>query len=129
MDSSNLKVADQTWIATALLHREQPSRPGFRIAEIVDRAAQEGLHRPLRPGVQVHATLHCVAGRRPNGGHRHYRMLSETDGGLRRLFRAGDPVHPYRSGKMIPQREDIPEVYLIDWYLSEYNPGALDGEQ
>jgi hypothetical protein len=124
-----VKVADETWIAAALLHREDSQRPGFRISEIVDRAAQEGLHTPLRPGVQVHATLHCVAGRRPNGGH--YRMLTETEDGGRRLFRTGDPVHAYRGGKMYPRRDEIPEAYryLIDWYVNEYNPGAADEER
>jgi hypothetical protein len=83
------------------------------------------------PGIslaQVHATLHCVAGRRPNGGH--YRMFTETEDGLRRLFHAGDPVHAYPRGKMYP-RDEIPEAYryLIDWYVNEYNPAADDDER
>lgn len=76
---------------------------GFAWQRLSIAPAQEGLwlHKPLRPGVQVHATLHSVAGRRPNGGHD--RMLTETDDGLRRLFREGDPVHPYRGGKIYPR--------------------------
>ena len=46
-----IKVADEVWIATALLHREQPKRPDFNVQEIVDRARQERIHPELRPGV------------------------------------------------------------------------------
>ena len=38
-----LKVADEVWLATALLHREHPDRADFTVAEIVERARQEGL--------------------------------------------------------------------------------------
>ncbi len=73
---TKVKVADEVWIATALLHREDPGAPDFLIDEIVDRARREGLHEPLRPGVYVHVVLHCVANRQPNPGR--YRMLFET---------------------------------------------------
>ena len=33
----SIKVADEVWIGTALLHREQPARESFSTAEIVDR--------------------------------------------------------------------------------------------
>jgi hypothetical protein len=58
-------------------------------------------------------------------------MFTETEDGLRRLFRAGDPVHPYRGGKMYPRRDEIPEQYryLIDWYVNEYNQGADDEDR
>src|SRR5712691_12463157 len=56
-----LKVADEVWLAAALLHREQPDRADYTVAEIVERARQEGLTPDLRPGVYVHAVLHCVA--------------------------------------------------------------------
>src|SRR5205085_7010490 len=36
-----LKVADEVWIAVALLHREHPERGDFTIEEIVDRAKLE----------------------------------------------------------------------------------------
>src|SRR5437879_7267058 len=42
---TKLKVADEVWIATALLHREHPAAPDFSIDEIVDRARREGLPR------------------------------------------------------------------------------------
>lgn len=111
-----IKVADETWIGTALLHYEHPDRKDFSVHEIVDRVAQEALHQPLRPGVQVHATLHCVANKRPNPGN--YRMLTETGRGRRRLYRHTDEVHPYRQGKIVPDQQDIPSKYhfLINWY-------------
>ena len=112
-----VKVADEVWISTALLHREHSKRAAFRVEEIVARAQKEGLVRPLRPGVYVHVVQHCVANRPPNPGR--YRMLFETAEGERRLYRRGDPYHPGRDGaKITPAREDLPERYreLIDWY-------------
>jgi hypothetical protein len=136
-----LKVADEVWIATALLHRENPNQPDFSIEEIVARAQKEGLAQgsPLgvnvhvgrpgtkgatqvlvpvtRPGVYVHVVQHCVANRPPNPGR--YRMLYETSPGRRRLFRPGDSYHPAREGaKSNPNREEMPYGYdgLISWY-------------
>lgn len=115
-----VKVADEVWIATALLHREHHEREDYTIQEIVDRAETENVYGELRPGVRVHATQHCVANRPPNPGG--YIMLYATGKRTRRLFRPGDPVHPRRNGKVIPNREDIPERYheLLDWYATEY---------
>lgn len=118
-----IRVADEVWIATALLHREHPEREDFSISEIVERAEREMLAKPLRPGVRVHVTVHCVAGLAPNPGR--YCMLHATTSGRRRLWRAGDPIHPERVGaKVVPAAEEIPEAYrhLLDWYRSEYAP-------
>jgi hypothetical protein len=112
-----VKVADEVWIATALLHRERSSEPDFAIEEIVDRAAREQIAGPIRPGVYVHVVQHCVANRHPNPGR--YRMLFETAGGRRRLFRPGDAYHPQREGaKTSPNSEDLPNGYagLLQWY-------------
>jgi len=112
-----LKVADEAWIAAALLHREHPDREDFTIEEIVQRAKQEVPVRPLRPGVYVHVVQHCVANRPPNPGR--YRMLFETAPGRRRLFRKGDAYHPAREdAKIIPDRENIPDACadLLNWY-------------
>ena len=104
---AKVKVADEVWIATALLHREQPNQADFAVEEIVDRAQKEGIERPLRPGVYVHVVQHCVANRPPNPGR--YRMLFETAEGRRRLFRKGDTYHPAREGaKITPAPEDLP---------------------
>jgi len=112
-----VKVADEVWIAAALLHREHPSEQDFAIEQIVERARREGLHKPLRPGVYVHVVQHCVANRPPNPGR--YRMLYETSEGRRRLYRESDPQHAEREeGKVVPDAADIPAVYgeLLDWY-------------
>lgn len=116
-----LKVADEVWIATALLHREYPERDDFSVAEIVERARKEGLTPQLRPGVYVHAIQHCVANRPPNPGR--YRMLLETGPNRRRLYRAGDPAdEARRGGKVTPVRAAIPSRYhpLLDWYEKDY---------
>jgi hypothetical protein len=111
------KVADEVWIATALLHRDHPDQSDFEIEEIVQRAAKEAGAQPLRPGVYVHIVQHCVANRAPNPGR--YRMLIETSPGRRRLFRIGDSYHPAREGsKTSPEREEMAEKYreLLNWY-------------
>lgn len=120
---STVRVADEVWVAAALLHRENPGRGSFTVAEIVARAATEAMHPTVRKGVEVHAYLHCVADRPPNPGR--YRMLTAV-GNKRRLFRPGDPEHPERRGaKSVPIREQLPDSHqhLIDWYHAQYlNP-------
>lgn len=116
-----VKVADEVWIATALLHREQPKRQDFTVQEIVDRAARERVHDSLRPGVAIHAYQHCVATLAPNTAR--YRMLTATGKNKRRIFRPGDEHHPDREGgKITPKKEEIPEEYwpLVDWYASRF---------
>ncbi len=113
----DVKVADEVWIATALLQMENPGRADFSIAQIVERAQAEGLTEELRPGVRQHAQQHCVATlpASPNT----YRMLTETRPKHRRLFRLGDAMHQdRREGKMTPQVQDLPEryEYLLGWY-------------
>ena len=116
-----IRVADELWIAVALLQREHPNKKDFSVEEILDRAREEGVFGELRPGVYVHAIQHCVANRPPNPGR--YRMLYETGKTRRRLFRPGDSYNPAREdSKTIPAREDIPAKYryLLDWYDAEY---------
>jgi hypothetical protein len=113
-----LKVADEVWIATALLHREDSSRADFAVEEIVERARREKLFETLRPGIYTHAQMHCVANRPPNPGR--YRMLFETRPGHRRLYCAGDPFDPRREGsKTAPTPSQIPAKYrpLLQWQL------------
>jgi hypothetical protein len=112
-----LKVADEVWIATALLHREHPDRSDFSLEEIQARVEKEALTGSLRPGVYVHIVQHCVANRAPNPGR--YRVLFETGPGRRRLFRKGDAYHPAREGaKVTPRAEDLWNGYdnLLTWY-------------
>jgi hypothetical protein len=110
-------VADEVWVAAALLHRAFPKRADFTIREIVDRVEKEGLHPELRRGVYVHVVQHCVANRAPNPGR--YRMLYETRRGHRRLFMPGDDWHPGRkAGRTRPDAEALPERWrgLLEWY-------------
>jgi len=114
---ATVRVADEVWVATALLHRENPKREDFEIREIVERAAKENLHPTRRPGVYVHVVQHCVANRRADPGR--HRMLYETQPGHRRLFRAGDDWHPDRKdGRIVPTADALPERYrdLLEWY-------------
>ena len=83
LTEKDVKVADEVWIVTALLQREAPEREDFAVEEIVERARQEKVFETLRPGVYIHAQMHCVANRPPNPGR--YRMLFETRPGRRRL--------------------------------------------
>lgn len=126
LSKTHVKVADEVWIVTALLHREQPDRLDFTIEEIMARSQREGIVQPQRPGFYVHVVQHCVANRLPNPGR--YRMLLETASGRRRLFRRGDSYDPQREGgKIVPAREDLPEPFreLVDWY-GEWTQHAVD---
>lgn len=118
-------VADEVWIATALLHKRNPGKSDFAVTEIVRQAETEKIDGPgpLRPGVRIHAYLHCVANKPPSPAR--YRMLVETSKGRRRLFRPGDPCHHLRTGKNVPNEKDIPEKYrkLLDWYHRDYTEG------
>lgn len=111
-----LLVADEVWVATALLHREQPERLDFSLKEIERRLARL-TPGDVRGGVYPHISLHCVANLPPNPGR--YRMLFATAKSRRRLFRPGDVFHPDREGaKTTPAREDLPLNLqgLLDWY-------------
>jgi hypothetical protein len=120
-----LKVADQVWIATALLHLENPERTDFSKQEIRARAEQEDAEGAKRPGISQHISTHCVASKPPNPAR--HRMLTRTGTGRRRLFRYGDKFHPQReNGNITPNREDLPERYqhLLDWYEAQYDRNA-----
>lgn len=126
----DLKVADQVWVATALLHKENPQRTDFSKQEIRHRAEKEHLAGAKRPGISQHISTHCVASRPPNPAR--HRMLTRTGTGRRRLFRYGDEFHPARAeGSITPRREDLPEQYhvLLDWYESEYSKRGMRKEK
>lgn len=119
--ATDIRVADEVWVAVALLHREQPDAVDFSLAEIEARLKREAIAGDVRKGVYPHLSVHCVANRPPNPGR--YRMLIETASSRRRLFRPGDVYHPDREGaKTTPRREDVPRKYhaLLDWYESVY---------
>lgn len=116
----SIRVADEAWIALALLHREHSDGESFTAREIVDRAKTESITSELRPGVQVHVYLHNVANVEPNPAR--YRMFWKLPNDTYRLIRPGDHPHPLRKGKTKPAREELPEQYrhLLDWYEREY---------
>jgi hypothetical protein len=53
-------------------------------------------------------------------------MLYATANNRRRLLRAGDDVHPERTGKIFPDSEDLPPQYreLITWAKERYGRGG-----
>src|SRR5262245_45083336 len=119
--TASVKIADQVWTVTALLHRAQPDREDFEIAEIMARARQESISRPVRASFHVHLIQHCVANRPPNPGR--WRLLVETGPGRRRLYRPGDAYDPGRDGsRTLPDSEGLPPEYrdLLTWYRREY---------
>lgn len=72
-----VSIADEVWIAAALLHREHPERDGFTARQ--------------RAGVATHASQHCVANR-PSSPAR-LRLLFAISRSQCRLFRPGDAFH------------------------------------
>ena len=122
--ATEIGLAAEVFVATALLHQEQPERAEFTIKEIVNRAAQERLAGELRSGLNVHVSQHCVANRPPNPAK--HRMLFATGKHTRRLLLPGDEVHPERTGKILPDAGEIPENYLplLEWAKRRYEEGC-----
>lgn len=123
---ATVRVADEVWVALALLHCENPSRTSFAAGEIRQRVEKEGIAPELRPGVATHIGQHCVANTPPKSGT--YRMLLRLPDGSYRLYRPGDECHPQRKGKTTPHRSELPEPYryLLDWYEREYRSNSGD---
>jgi hypothetical protein len=121
--AKRVTIADEVWIATALLHREHPERQDFTVQEIRARVLKEGITGEVRAGLETHIRQHCVANL-PSETNR-ARLLYATTTRTRRLFREGDPYDPRRAGgRVAPLAENIPEEYrfLLDWYALEYSP-------
>jgi hypothetical protein len=119
-ESIEVGCAAEVFLATALLHQEQPERADFTIPEIVATVARENMTGTLRSGINVHASQHCVANRQPNPAK--HRMLFATGKHTRRLLLPGDEVHPERTGKIFPEAGEIPEKYLplLEWAKKRY---------
>ena len=114
-----LKVADQAWIAGAILQRNHPERTDFSVGEIRKQAERE--FGALRPGVYQHIVNHGLAQATPAPAT--YRLFTQTERGRRRLFRPGDTENAgRRSGKTHPDPTQLPEKYrgLVDWYEKRY---------
>lgn len=124
-DLKLMKIADEVWLATALLHREQPSRQGFEGSEILRRVGKLHAGAQTRPGVNAHIYLHCVANKKPNSAR--FRMLYRNPDGTLRLYRNGDDCHPERrKGKTRPEVDALPSRYreFLEWYSSQFSPAA-----
>jgi len=125
---TEISCAVEVFLATALLHQEQPGRSEFTIQEIVNRAARENITGELRSGVSVHTSQHCVANKPPNPAK--HKMLFATGKHTRRLLLPGDEVHPARTGKIFPDAGEIPEKYLplLVWARKRYEEGGSVAE-
>jgi hypothetical protein len=123
--STEITCAAEVFIATVLLHQEQPGRSDFTIKEIVSRAAREDITGEMRPGVNVHASQHCVANKPPNPARN--RMLFATGTRTRRLLLPSDEIHPERTGKIFPEPGDIPTKYLplLTWAKKRYEDSSI----
>jgi hypothetical protein len=117
----DLKAGDAVWIATALLHRNNPNAQYFSTEEIFDEVRRRGLTTTADATVLTHIRQHCVANRPPNPSK--LRMLRAWGRGNRSLYRPGDPTSPGRDGPMRPDWESLPSEYadLGDWYENEWN--------
>ena len=121
-----IRVADEVWIATALLHRRHPDRSDFSVDENVMRAKAENVaYERLHDELWEHAVQHCVVNNEYDPGR--YRMLFQTAKGRRRLFKPEDPFCIGRNlGRFTPRKDEMPQKYreLIDWYWNEYVGGG-----
>ena len=118
--ATHILLADECWVALALLHRNHPERQSFSAREIGDRFKLEKAFPEVRAGVPAHIYQHNVANVEPSSAR--YRMFYKLPDRTYRLFRPGDDFHPARKGKPTPAKEDLPERYhdLLDWYHREY---------
>jgi hypothetical protein len=121
----SMQVADQVWLATALLHRESPNRDDFTMQEIKEMAEKAQLPGRLRAGFRQYISRHCVANKPADPSK--YRILFCTRRGWRRLFREGDELREDTSrkgGKTRPELAGLPEKYreLVAWYEQSYYP-------
>lgn len=123
---SPIKVADETFLVLADMHRSDPNAADFSIAEILDHARQMNLNGSMRPGVEIHIRQHCVANLPPNPGR--YRMLFAPSKARRRLLLPGDPVHPLRDGKIWPDLAELPIEFheLVEWAKARYGVDKVD---
>jgi hypothetical protein len=121
-----VKVADELFIAVALLTKEQPNKRSFSISEILDRAKKEGLgeHRSDQASLKQHAYEHAAANVPPGRGK--YRLVFREKDNTIRLLEKSDHVHPDRNGKQWPEADEIPQKYtaLVEWSKDRFAKGS-----
>jgi hypothetical protein len=105
----HLSIADTIWLATALLHRENPKARGFDHRTILRKVTELDPFLNSR-SVSTHLSTHCIASKAANPAT--LRTLTETSEGLLRLYHDGDPCHPTRrSGRALPKPNTLPDRY------------------
>lgn len=113
-------TANAVWIATALLHKENPHRAWFSSKEIEARVLKEGLLRTSLQTLRAHISQHCVANK-PASPDTH-RKLYDVGRGRRRLYFVVDKAHPSRAnGRTEPSESEIPAHfrYLLRWFRNQ----------
>ena len=120
--SKEISTANAVWIATALLHKENPKKEAFRTGEIFAKVNSLNLLNVSPDTIKMHISSHCVAdGKRSPDTHR---KLKRVGTGWYRLYVEGEKCHEDRkNGKTAPIKESIPEKYreLVDWYNNHYS--------
>ncbi|MBC8264591.1 MAG: hypothetical protein H8E47_10765 [Anaerolineales bacterium] len=106
-----MKIHVEIYVAAHMLQREQGT---FSAIELVDRVRQE--FGDTRPGVQVHATSHCVANKPLYTGYINNYLWQLEHGRYRCFDPARDTPHPDRvGGRIHPPLPDVPPKYR--WLL------------
>ena len=116
-----LRVADEAWIATALLTENTLRRrilvfPKFASGPTLSFMKTPRTLVPHRESLcGFETTYACSVSHATRNGP-----------GKRRLYRTGDPCHPKRKGKIHPDKEQLPDKYrkLVDWYAEDYSHAA-----
>ena len=97
-----IRVADEVWIATALLHRRHPDRDDFTVAEIASgrpRARKSSMGRYVPESTYVYQ--HCVA----NGVG-----VSRVYGGPDRFAAFAPGTPPLLNSSRLQRRDAHPDV-------------------
>lgn len=121
----NMTTSIATWLATAMLHKENKDVDSFQIKEIFQKIRDENLIQTSDNTLMAHITVHCVANTKPWPNI--HRKLYRVSSGRYRLYKDGDDYHPSREGgQSAPSQDEVPVEYkhLIEWYHSVYNKGT-----
>jgi hypothetical protein len=115
-----MTIANTVWLATALLHQENPDAAGFTYDVLLKKVGQ--LDPSLNPrSVNTHLSTHCIASKKANPMA--LRFLTENPDGTLRLYRPGDPCHPTREGgRTAPKPHSIPEEYRHLLHVEQSSP-------
>lgn len=110
MQTTKLSARIQVWLGAAMLH--EAGHATFSASRLVEEV--ERRFGATSSTVTTHVNARCVASAPKNHGVA-YSYLTRTPEGFR-LFRAGDPVHPSKSGSATyPQQTEVPEEHWELW--------------